>query len=111
MDGNPTSETVKEMLLKNFEESYNGKTRAPIGIYIHAAWFVREYSWHYEGYKMFLDEILQRPDVWIVPINSGIEYVKANNLTNDDLMDFEPFRLGCEPDEIDTEDCPEVVCK
>merc|ERR1712061_143402 len=34
-------DTIYDMFMKNFERSYNGNTRAPIGIYIHSAWFVR----------------------------------------------------------------------
>merc|ERR1719369_1218631 len=46
-----TADDVFDMLWKNFERSYNGNTRAPIGLYIHSAWFVRTNSWHFEGYK------------------------------------------------------------
>ena len=28
--------------------------RAPMGLYMHAAWFYGEQIWHYEGYKDFL---------------------------------------------------------
>jgi hypothetical protein len=32
----------------------------------------------FEGYKKFLNTILELPDVWIVPIKDGIEYMKAS---------------------------------
>ena len=105
------------MLLKNFEWSYNGNTRAPIGIYIHSAWFVRENSWHYEGYKMFLKHLQDTyQDVWIVPIIEGIEYFQTINpntstqYTNDELLagDFDAF--NCEPDPR-PDDCQPKLCE
>jgi hypothetical protein len=27
------------MLKRNFDRAYNGNTRAPFGLYVHAAWF------------------------------------------------------------------------
>ena len=32
-------EDYYNMLKKNFDRSYNGRTRAPFGLYVHAAWF------------------------------------------------------------------------
>jgi hypothetical protein len=32
-------EAVLEMLKRNFDRSYTGLTRAPFGLYVHAAWF------------------------------------------------------------------------
>ena len=53
------------MLMKNFERVYAGdedefgefrpSNRPPWGLYTHAAWFFGDYSWHFDGYKMFLD--------------------------------------------------------
>jgi len=105
----PQAEDVYKMLMKNFERSYNGTSRAPIGVYIHSAWFVRQNAWHYEGYKMFLEKVLTYPEVWIVPISKGIEYLQAYNVTNLDLIagDFEPFNCDAP---IHDEDCREVEC-
>ena len=99
---------VYDMLMKNFEKSYNGKTRAPIGIYLSTAWFMGAYSFHYDGYKMFLDEITKKSDVWIVPIRDGIEYFQNSTLTNDQLInnDFEPFNC----DQPQPEDCIDNIC-
>jgi len=101
---------VYNLFMKNFNRAYNGNTRAPIGIYIHSAWFVRTNSWHFEGYKKFLNEILELPDVWIVPIRDGIEYMKAGNVTNDQLTanEFAPFSCD-EPTK--PENCPGNVCQ
>ena len=83
-----TAQDVYDMLMKNFNEAYTGNTRAPIGVYIHSAWFVRQNSWHFEGYKRFLDEITkpEYDDVWIVPIRDGIEYMKNGSVTNEELI-------------------------
>ena len=59
----------------------------------------------FEGYKKFLNTILELPDVWIVPIKDGIEYMKAGNVTNDQLVarEFAPFSCD-EPTK--PENCP-----
>ena len=110
--GQITNSTLMyEMIMKNFQRSYTGKTRAPIGIYIHAAWFIGTYSWHFDAYKMFLDEITSGAydDVWVVPIKKGIEYLQAYNVTNTDLLngDFEAF--NCDADPMD-DDCNITDC-
>lgn len=71
----PAPGQVYNMLMKNFLRAYEGNTRAPMGLYMHAAWFYGQ-EWHYEGYKMFLDNITSSyyDDVWVVPIIKGIEY-------------------------------------
>ena len=63
------------MLMKNFVRAYEGNTRAPFGLYMHAAWFFGQ-EWHYEGYKMFLEEITSGnyDNVWVVPVIKGLEY-------------------------------------
>jgi len=101
-----TAEHVFNMLMKNFRRVYEGGeddfgdfipgNRAPWGVYMHAAWFFGQ-EWHYEGYKMFLEEISSYDDVWIVPIKKGIEYMK-NPLPQEVLLamgkdDTSPF--GC----------------
>jgi len=105
VQGGGNSDSIYNMLMKNFDRAYNGYTRSPIGIYIHSAWFVYTNSWHFEGYKKFLDHIMAMDDVWIVPIKDGIEYMKNGSMTNDNLIngDFEPF--NCDKP-FPTEPCP-----
>jgi len=106
-----TKEHVFDMLMKNWERIYHGEVddfgdwhdsrRAPWGLYIHAAWFFGDYYWHYEGYRMFLDQITNKekyPDVWIVPVKAGIDYMR-NPLSQQQLVelgksDESPF--GCQ---------------
>jgi len=80
--------TVKNMLMKNFLRNRNG-TRSPMGLYMHAAWFVTEF--HFEGYKDFLAEVTDQSkygDVWLVPVVDGLNYyANYHNWTNQDILD------------------------
>ena len=108
---------VYHMLMKNFKRVYEGDedfdgqlvpgNRAPWGLYMHAAWFFGDYGWHYTGYKKFIQvcrlysllvlvhnfcrqEIASYDDVWIVPVESGLEYMRSlffgANLSNEQLI-------------------------
>ena len=81
------------MLMRNFNRVYRGEedelgvfrdgTRAPWGLYMHAAWFFGQ-PWHYDGYKMFVAEITNNtayPDVYIVPIEAGLRYGQTQDLS------------------------------
>jgi len=114
--GNQTKEHVYDMLMKNFMRVYYGEedefgfqegNRAPWGLYMHAAWFFGEQKFHFDGYKMFLDEITNStkyPDVFIVPVEAGLEYMKKpapmTVLQNWGKKDISPF--GCESIENET---------
>jgi len=98
---NPTRDTVKQMLMQNFLRNRNG-TRAPMGLYMHAAWFFGyENNFHYNGYLDFIKEVTENyDDVWIVTISEGLDYVQNfNNFSNADLLALTsadaPF--GCPP--------------
>ncbi len=56
--GSSDSEDVYEMLMRNFNRAYSGNTRAPFGLYMHAAWFFgqdfrfeRQFSQNYYGHS------------------------------------------------------------
>jgi len=79
---------VYDMLMKNFMRVYHGEeddegnfldgNRAPWGLYMHAAFFYGQ-EWHFLGYKKFIEEIANNDkydDVWIVPVQSGIDYME-----------------------------------
>jgi hypothetical protein len=89
------------MLKKNFDRAYNGRTRAPFGLYVHAAWFFGQ-DYRFSGYKKFLTEITAKDDVWIVPVSAGLEYRK-NPLTNAQLKAGELDAFNC--DSFPQEDC------
>jgi len=101
MVDNPTRDTVKGMLMKNFLRNRNG-TRAPMGLYMHAAWFFgAENNFHYDGYVDFIKEVTETyDDVWFVTISEGLDYVmNFNSYSNADLLALTetdaPF--GCPP--------------
>jgi len=85
---------VYDMLKRNFDRVYTGDAgfggdfqegnRAPWGLYMHAAWFFGQ-PWHFEGYKMFIQEISSYEDVWIVPVKAGLDYMR-NPLSNEQLI-------------------------
>ncbi len=87
------ADVAYQMLMRNFERAYNGKTRAPLGFYVHAAWFTGEdLQWRFEGIRRFIEEISSYDDVWIVPVKKGIEYMKEP-FSNEDLIFEDVF--GC----------------
>ena len=106
--GNENSEDVYNMLKKNFDTAYHGLTRAPFGLYVHAAWFFG-YGYRYEGYKKFLDDITQLDDVWIVPIQAGIAYRKAP-LTNGEILGGRLPEFHCDNFPIPSEPCRPTSC-
>lgn len=90
-----TVEDVLAWMIKNFEHSYKNN-RAPFGVYLHAAWFLK--GEHYlEAYgqwvshrhllfyskrnwffhSRFLDYLGTLPDVYIVSASRVIEYAKS----------------------------------
>lgn len=96
-DNEDNPDVVFDMLMKNFERAYNGNTRAPIGFYMHAAWFLSQAA-HYEGYKRFVGAILENDDVYIVPVRAGIEYMR-NPVPMDQIDTFAPFQCDNLPDD------------
>eukprot|EP00088_Acartia_fossae_P051337 TRINITY_DN5766_c0_g2_i1.p1 TRINITY_DN5766_c0_g2~~TRINITY_DN5766_c0_g2_i1.p1 ORF type:complete len:442 (+),score=66.46 TRINITY_DN5766_c0_g2_i1:38-1363(+) len=84
-----TPEAVTEMLQRNFNKTYEG-SRAPFGLYMHAAWFFGEQTWHYDGYYNFLKWVTENyNDVWFVTISEGLDYFQHfSSSTNDDLLDM-----------------------
>jgi len=90
-----TPEEIKEFLMRNFNRVYTG-SKAPWGLYMHAAWFYGEYEkTHYVGYKMFLEEIVKLDDVWIVPIRDGLEYMMNPMNQTDILAQGKDSVFGC----------------
>jgi len=50
---------------------------------------------------LFLEDILKNDDVWVLPVNTGIEYVK-NPKTNQQLLNGDHPSFTCDlPAEID----------
>lgn len=102
-DACPTPENevgTYEYLRRNFDASYNSN-KAPVGIYLHAAWFLG-YPHTLTGYLQFLDYLRTLPDVYIVSVSKGLDWVK-NPVPLMDISDIGP--LGC-PEVTPTECYP-----
>jgi len=55
-----------EIFMHNFGRHYN-TNRAPLGLYFHTLWFKGESGRkNRRAFRRFLDEMIKRPDVWIV---------------------------------------------
>ncbi len=96
------------MLKNNFQKSYYGNTRAPIGFMATPAYFDKE--WHIEGITMFMDYVAGSfDDVWFVTPTGGIEY-RRNPVTNEDLKRgaLEEW-FGCDSLPLDL-DCVKTDC-
>lgn len=123
-----TAQRVYDMLMKNFNRVYKGDyddfggwnegDKAPWGLYMHAAWFFgAEIKWHYDGYVQFLEEITDNekyPDVWVVPVKEGIEYMKGpmpqNVLEMMGKSDMSPFGCQSIEDQTDQYDSKKFRC-
>lgn len=80
-------EAVTKMLMKNFNRHYKSN-RAPFGLFYHSAWFNTQH--HRRGFMKFLDEILQKDDVWLVTNWQLIQWMRNPTPINE-LHNFEPF--------------------
>ena len=60
-------------LMDNFNNAYEGN-RAPLGMHMHASWFVTKYN--FKAMDRFIKEILKRPDVYIVTIKQVLDWMK-----------------------------------
>jgi len=96
-----TADTVFDMLQRNFDRVHkdNTSTKAPFGLYMHAAWFSGN-EWRYDGYKRFVEYMMSFDDVYIVPIKDGLAW-RQNPVPLSELADSELF--GCEDYPYDNE--------
>lgn len=82
-----TAEETLEFLRKNFYRYYNSN-RAPLGVFVHARWFHTEH--HLDAVDMFIDELIEMDDVWIVTPSQVIEWMKKPTSIYD-IQFFEPW--------------------
>jgi len=88
-----TAADVKAFLKRNFEVQYNS-TRAPFGLFLHAAWL--QNSAQSDGYKQFIDEISTLDDVYFVTVSQMLEWVK-NPTPISNLGNFAPWQCQTTP--------------
>ncbi|KAF5278966.1 hypothetical protein FQA39_LY05644 [Lamprigera yunnana] len=72
-----------EFIKTNFNRHYMG-TRSPFGFYVHASWFDSS-PIHFEAYKKFLDYLGGIDDVFVVSIQTALEWMKNPVNTSDYL--------------------------
>ncbi|XP_017124347.1 chitin deacetylase 8 [Drosophila elegans] len=73
----PPEDDVDELfywMLENFNRHYLG-SRAPFGMYLHAAWFSRGRN-YFGAFKKFINHLNTYPDVYFTGISRMLEYVK-----------------------------------
>ncbi|KAJ6646914.1 Chitin deacetylase 8 [Pseudolycoriella hygida] len=88
-------ESLVEWMIKNFEHNYN-TNRAPFGVYIHAAWFLKGEN-YFEAYKKFLDYMDSLPDVYFVSSHRALQYTR-NPRAGKPFDKCEPLRTpSCVP--------------
>ena len=93
---NPSDEPgVYDMLLKNFNRHYKSN-RAPFTLFYHSAWFNTQH--HRKAFIKFLDEIIQKDDVYIVTNWQMLQWMR-NPTTLDQIHNFEPFQCHNKPND------------
>ncbi|XP_017078809.1 chitin deacetylase 8 [Drosophila eugracilis] len=73
----PPEDDVDELfdwMLENFNRHYEG-SRAPFGMYLHAAWFSRGNN-YFGAFKKFINHLNTYTDVYFTGISRMLEYVK-----------------------------------
>lgn len=88
-----TTDQTFEFLQTNFLEHYNGN-RVPFELSIHAGWVNgtgnETIAERRKGYDQFLDYLATLPDVYLVSISRGLEWVK-NPTPISGIKEFTPF--------------------
>jgi len=97
-----TSDETYEMFMDNFRRHHESN-RAPLGLYFHTLWFKKKAN--RKAFRQFLDEMVKRPDVYIVSNWEVIQWMK--DPTPLSQMETFPEWQTCETEVIDREN---VAC-
>ncbi|XP_076325918.1 uncharacterized protein LOC143233508 [Tachypleus tridentatus] len=81
-------EGITKFFRKNFHRHYNSN-RAPLGLFYHSAWFTTPH--HKKGFIKFLDEIMNKGDVWLITNWQLIQWIR-NPTPKSKLNSFEPWQ-------------------
>ena len=112
-----------EFMIKNFERTYKSN-RAPMGFYVHAAWFAAKEN-AFAAYVKFIDYLQTQKDVFLVGSNDVINWVKnpvpVKYMTSESANCRKPVTSTCIPKSCNldkfgserwmttcTKDCPAV---
>jgi len=65
-----------DYLKTNFDRFYTSSSRAPLGIYLHSAWF-QSTGYRLTGYLNFLDYLDSLNDVYVVSVGKALEWMRS----------------------------------
>jgi peptidoglycan/xylan/chitin deacetylase (PgdA/CDA1 family) len=99
-----TPEKVLSLMKRNFLRSYEGN-RAPVGMFVHAAWLTELFPGHKEGYAAFLDYLGTLNDVYIVSVQKAIEWFKTPTPLAT-IKEFKPWQVTEKPGTCAARSCP-----
>ena len=88
---NASNEVLNHMW-QNFHRHYE-QDRTPLGMHLHATWFLGK-GHRLEAFDRFLDELLERKDVYIVTLYQLVQWMQ-NQVQLKDLDNFEAWQTSC----------------
>ena len=88
---NASSEVLYHMW-QNFHRHYE-QDRTPLGMHLHATWFLGK-GHRFEALDRFLDELLERKDVYIVTMYQLVQWMQ-NQVQLKDLNSFAAWQTSC----------------
>lgn len=83
---------ILEIFMTNFYRHYNSN-RAPLGLYFHSTWFRNKKN--RRAFRKFLDELVSRPDVWIVSNWEVIQWMR-NPTPQSQMSTFDEWKEKCD---------------
>lgn len=98
-----------DIFMTNFFRHYDSN-RAPMGLYFHSTWF--KDTKNRKAFLKFVDEMVQRPDVWIVSSWEILQWMQ-NPTPQSQMNQFEPWKAKCDkPVPLEEQACSlPNVCK
>jgi len=89
-----TPDNLYSVLTHNFFRHYE-QNRAPLGIYLHAAWF-KSNPEMLEAFEFWIDEIQSSfDDVFFVSQSSVLKWMQQPTKTKSEMLEFAPWKENC----------------
>lgn len=100
------AEQLYNALTINFLRHYE-TNRAPLGIYMHAAWLIGHPEM-FEALLYWLDQVVSDfPDAYVVSMSQAIEWMK-NPTKVSDISGFAPWKSKCTEKDLPKSNCPKT---